>query len=78
MNPLFQAMNSGAPAARPANPLGNVQNLVRMLRSGNPQQMAENLLRQNPQFRQFMEENKGKDPMQVAREHGLDLSRFMR
>lgn len=66
------------------NPLlGNTQNnriagLMRMLRGKNPQQIAMNMMQQNPQFRQFVEANKGKTPEQVAREHGIDLAQIMK
>lgn len=72
MNPLFQAMNQ-----RPNN-MSNVMNVIKQLRSGNPAQIAQQMMMQNPQFRQFMEQNKGKDPMQVAKDYGIDLSQFIK
>lgn len=71
MNPLFQAMSGGSK-------MQQVSGLMQMLKSGNPQQIAMQMMQTNPQFRQFMEQNKGKDPMQIARENGIDLSKFMR
>lgn len=71
MNPLFQAMSGGGK-------MQQVSGLMQMLKSGNPQQIAMQMMQTNPQFRQFMEQNKGKDPMQIARENGIDLSKFMR
>ena len=73
MNPLMMAMQG---ANNPANKMGQVANLVKMLRSGNPEQIAQQMMQSNPQFRQFVEQNKGKTPDQVAREHGIDLSQF--
>lgn len=73
MNPLIQSIS-----AAPANPsVSNLGNIIRMLRSGNPQQMAANLMQNNPQFRAFVESNKGKTPEQVAQEHGVDLGQIM-
>lgn len=69
MNPLFQAMNGG-------NKMQQALNVMKMLKSGNPEQIAQNMMQQNPQFRQFMEANKGKSPEQVAKEHGIDLAQF--
>lgn len=69
MNPLFQAMNDN-------NKMAQVANIMRMLKSGNPEQIAQQMMQSNPQFRQFMEQNKGKTPEQVAKEHGIDLSQF--
>lgn len=75
MNPLAQAMQG---AANPMNKMGQTANLMKMLRSGNPAQIAQHLMQSNPQFRQFMEANKGKTPQQVAQEHGIDLSHLMK
>lgn len=72
MNPLMQAMQGAN------NPANNIQSVINMLKSGNPQQIAMNMMNQNPRFRQFMESNKGKTPEQVARENGIDLSQFMK
>lgn len=81
MNPLMQAM-AGAPAANPGpngqNPMASLGNIARMLRSNNPEQVARNLMQQNPQFRAFVQANQGKSPEQVAREHGVDLSALMK
>lgn len=69
MNPLFQAMSGN-------NKMTQIANLIRMMKSGNPEQMAMQMMQTNPQFRQFMEQNKGKTPEQVAQEHGIDLAQF--
>lgn len=74
-NPLMQMM-PGASAA--PNGMGSLGNIVRMLRSGNPEQIARQLMQQNPQFRAFVQANQGKSPDQVARENGLDLGQIMR
>ena len=71
MNPLMQAMNGAN------NPMNNIQSVINMLKSGNPKQIAMNMMNQNPRFRQFMEQNKGKTPEQVARENGIDLNEIM-
>lgn len=68
MNPLMQAMTGGR--------MNQAMDMLRMLRNGNPQQMFQSMMQNNPQFRQFVEQNKGKTPEQVAQEHGIDLSQF--
>lgn len=73
MNPLMMAMQG---ASAPANKMGQVANLMKMLQSGNPEQAFQQMMQNNPQFRQFVEANKGKTPEQVARENGIDLSQF--
>lgn len=73
MNPLMMAMQG---ASAPANKMGQVANLMKMLQSGNPEQAFQQMMQNNPQFRQFVEANKGKTPEQVAREYGVDLNQF--
>lgn len=70
MNPLMMAMQGSN------NKMAQAMRVMKMLRSGNPEQIAQQMMQNNPQFRQFMEANKGKTPEQVAREHGIDLSQF--
>lgn len=70
MNPLMNAIG------RNSNP--NIMNIFQMLKNGNPEQIAMNLMQRNPQFRQFIEANKGKSPEQVAKENGFDLAQIMR
>lgn len=68
MNPLFQAMNGGN--------MGRMQQIagvMQILKSGNPEQIAQQMMQSNPRFKQFIEQNKGKTPEQVAREHGFDI-----
>ena len=72
MNPLMQMM-SGQNSAGGNPQLGNI---LRMLKGGNPEQIARGLMEKNPQFKAFMEQNQGKTPEQVAKEMGLDLSQI--
>lgn len=47
---------------------------------GNPQAMYDQLMRTNPQFANFVQQNQGKTPEQIAAENGIDYSavrRFM-
>lgn len=74
MNPLMNAM--GMNRNTNGNQFSNLMNIARMVKSGNPEQIAMNLMRQNPQFKQFVEQNRGKTPEQVARENGIDFSQI--
>lgn len=47
------------------------------MRGKNPEQVAMNLMNQNPQFKQFMQSVQGKTPEQFAIEHGVNLSQIM-
>lgn len=73
-NPLMGVMGGGPTN----NSMTRLMNIARMVRSGNPEQIAQNLMQQNPQFRQFVEANRGKSPEQVAKEHGFNLSDIMK
>lgn len=72
-NPLMQAMGM----MQPNGNMTALVNIMRMLRSGNPEQIAMNLMQRNPQFRSFVEMNRGKSPEQVARENGVDIGQLM-
>lgn len=72
MNPLFQAMNGWN-----MGKMQQIAGVMQMLKSGNPEQIAQQMMQSNPRFKQFMEQNKGKTPEQVAKENGIDLGSFM-
>lgn len=44
------------------------------MRRQGPEAVFAALMGSNPQFRQFVEQNRGKTPEQIAREHGIDFS----
>lgn len=50
--------------------------IIQMLNRGqdNPNAILRQLMNSNPQFAQFMRENQGKTPEQIAREHGIDIN----
>lgn len=52
--------------------------LMQTLKSGNGEQIFNSLMQNNPQFRAFMEQNKGKTPEQVAKENGVDLNAYLK
>lgn len=76
MNPILQAMQ-----AANGNNLNATLNMIKSVIGNDPQAAMQNLLRTNPKFRQFYEENKGKPIEDVARAYGIDpavLSQFIR
>ena len=73
-NPLMGVMGGGPTS----NSMARLMNIARMVKNGNPEQIAQSLMQQNPQFRQFVEANRGKSPEQVAQEHGFNLSAIMK
>ena len=73
MNPLMQSM---AGVRDPMGRMSQVLEMMKTLRNGNPEYIAKKMMQNNPQFRQFVEANKGKTPEQVAREYGVDLNQL--
>lgn len=73
MNPLIQSM--GTP--HPNNPMSSLSSIFRMLKNGNPEQIAMNLMQKNPQFKAFIDANQGKSPEQVAQQYGIDINQIM-
>ena len=66
VNPILQMLNQ-------RSSMNNLMGLINMAK-GNPWGMYNNLMRNNPQFRQFVNDNRGKSAEQIAQEHGIDLS----
>ena len=53
--------------------------ILQMLSNGNQNSENQNaviqkLMQNNPQFAQFMRDNRGKSPEQIAKEHGIDIN----
>lgn len=76
MNPLMQSMNGAATNGGSSPQV--FQLLSHLIRGRTPQQAFQSLLQSDPRFKAFMDANQGKSPDQVAQEHGIDLSRFMK
>lgn len=51
-----------------------MMNLLINLKKGNPDAVFNQMMQSNPQFRQFVAENKGKSGEQIASEYGIDLN----
>lgn len=45
---------------------------------GNPVGVFDQLVQANPRFAEFVADNRGKSPRQIAQEHGVDLSQAVR
>lgn len=70
MNPLMQSVSQQMGGGM------NVFKVMQMLKNRNPQEVFNQMMQNNPAFRNFYEANKGKSPEQVAKEHGIDLAQF--
>ena len=75
MNPLMKSISNNSTYS--ISNFSQLANISRMLRSSNPNQIAQELMKNNAQFKAFMDMNKGKTPEQFAQEHGIDVKQIM-
>lgn len=61
------------PGNNPMAMIGQLKQMMGMLRGQDPQQVARNLMQRNPQFAAFVQQNQGKTMEQIAGEYGIDL-----
>lgn len=52
--------------------------MVQQAAKGDPAALYGQMMQNDPRFRQFVEENRGKTPEQIASEHGIDLGSLIR
>ena len=71
MNPIMQMLNRNN-----NNQLGSMMNIMNILKNGNPNAIYDQMLKGNPQFRSFVDQNKGKTPEQIAEEYGVDFNQI--
>lgn len=57
-------------------PQSNLFGLINQLKSGNVEQMFNQMYQSNPQFRDFANSMKGKTPEQAFQEKGFDYNSF--
>lgn len=76
MNPLMMDMQgASAPAKQNSDFMAQA---IQAYKNGTINEFGERQFQENPQFRQFIETMKGKNPFQIAKENGVDLTRFMK
>ena len=66
MNPLMANMGNVQQIMQTVN------NLRRMMEGQNPDSVMQMMAQKNPQFAQFLMDNQGKSPEQIAKDYGLD------
>lgn len=54
--------------------LNKSNNLLPGVNAGNAGAVYNQLMQSNPQFKQFVEQNRGKSPAQIAQENGIDIN----
>ena len=71
-NPILQMLSkTNSPTGFSNN---NIFQLVQSLKNGNPQTIFNQMVQNNPQFAQFVEQNKNKSVEQIAKDYNVDLS----
>ena len=71
-------LNGVSRAAMPQNSpmamMGQLKQMVGMIRGQDPRQVAQMMAQRNPQFAAFLQQNQGKTPDQIAAENGIDMN----
>ena len=69
MNPLMASMG---PMVNMRQMMQMVNGIKQMMNGQNPDTVMKLFAQKNPQFAQFLRDNQGKSPQQIAQEYGLD------
>lgn len=69
MNPLMTSME---PMGNMRQMMQMVGNIKQMMSGQNPDVVMKLFAQKNPQFAQFVKDNQGKSPEQIAKDYGLD------
>ena len=71
MNPLMASMG---PMNNIRQMMQMVNGIKQMMNGQNPDTVMKLFAQKNPQFAQFLRDNHGKSPQQIAQDYGLDWS----
>ena len=69
MNPLMESMG---PMNNMRQMMQMVNGIKQMMNGQNPDTVIKMFAQKNPQFSQFLRDNQGKSPQQIAQDYGLD------
>ena len=69
MNPLMASMG---PMNNMRQMMQMVNGIKKMMNGQNPDTVMKLFAQKNPQFEQFLRDNQGKSPQQIAQDYGLD------
>ena len=69
MNPLMASMG---PMNNMRQMMQMVNGIKQMMNGQNPDTVMKLFAQKNPQFAQFLQDNQGKSPQQIAQDYGLD------
>ena len=69
MNPLMVSMG---PMNNMRQMMQTVNGIKQMMNGQNPDTVIKMFAQKNPQFAQFLRDNQGKSPQQIAQDYGID------
>lgn len=70
MNPLLGMMGSNSPIAQ------NIGAIKNLMSCRNPQDVMRMMMQRDPRFSQFLQENKGLTPKQIAQKYGINFEQI--
>ena len=71
---LSGASRQATPQNNPLAMIGQLKQMVGMIRGQDPRQVAQLMAQRNPQFAEFLRQNQGKSPEQIAADYGIDMN----
>ena len=71
---LSGASRQAMPQNNPLAMMGQLKQMVGMIRGQDPRQVAQLMAQRNPQFAEFLRQNQGKSPEQIAADYGIDMN----
>lgn len=66
------------PSMQPSQQLLDRLSTFRQIAQGNPNALMQSLMRSNPSFAQFVQQNQNKTPQQAFKDAGLDFDQVSR
>lgn len=71
---VFDLIPKGNATTSPRNDnlFGRISQARQMLSGKDPNVLMNQMIQTNPQFREFVNQNKGRDPREICRSYGID------
>lgn len=77
-NPMLDMLSVASRQVTPQNNpmamMGQLKQMVGVIRGQDPRQVAQLMAQRNPQFAEFLRQNQGKSPEQIAADYGIDMN----
>ena len=76
-NPMLDVLAGSRQPMQQNNPMammGQLKQMVGMLRGQDPTKVVQLMAQRNPQFAAFLQQHHGKSPEDIAAEYGIDMN----